>query len=108
MSPLEPMAQQFEDMLTEDEWLAYKRQQAAEEAAAQVQNAQILAGAWIVTTHHEHCRECSEQIDAAITHARVTGSVGATYNVQRADGITHGAKVERETNEQGRKALGES
>ena len=79
---------------------------AAEQAAKAAQSEEILAGAWIVTTHHEHCEKCNKQIDAAVTHTKVTGSVGATYNVQETDGTTHGAKVERETYAQRRAALG--
>lgn len=79
---------------------------AAEEAARVAQSSEILSGAWIVTTHHSHCAECSAQIDAAVSHAKVTGSVGATYNVVGADGVEHGAKVERETYAQRRAALG--
>jgi hypothetical protein len=81
---------------------------AAEQAAHKALNAEVLAGAWIVTTHHEHCAECNAQIDNAVAHAKVTGSVGATYNVQQPDGTEHGAKVERETHAQRREALGES
>lgn len=79
---------------------------AAEQAATAALSQEVLAGAWIVTTHHAHCKACSDQIDNAIAHAKVTGSVGSTYNVQGPDGIEHGAKVERETYEQRRKALG--
>lgn len=79
---------------------------AAEQAAREAQNAEILAGAWIVTTHHQHCKECNDQIENAVSHAKVTGSVGCTYNVQGVDGVEHGAHVTRETYEERRKALG--
>ena len=71
-----------------------------EQQATAALAAEILEGAWIVTTHHEHCAECNAQIDNAVAHAKVTGSVGATYNYGE-----HGAKVERETYAQRRAAI---
>lgn len=79
---------------------------AAEAAARAALAAEVLEGAWIVTTHHSHCAKCNDQIENAVAHAKVTGSVGATYNVQGSDGIDHGAKVEYETHAQRRVALG--
>ena len=78
---------------------------AAEAAARAALAAEVLGGAWIVTTHHSHCAKCNDQIENAVAHAKVTGSVGATYNVRGSDGINHGAKVEYETHAQRRAAL---
>jgi hypothetical protein len=89
-------------------WAEAAAEERAAVAAANAKNAsEILEGAWIVTCHHEHCEQCTAQIDNAVAHAKVTGSVGATYNVQGSDGINHGARVERETYAQRRAALGE-
>ena len=84
---------------------AVERERAAEAAARAALAAEVLEGAWIVTTHHRHCEKCSDQIENAVAHAKVTGSVGATYNVQGSDGIDHGAKVKYETYAQRRAAL---
>ena len=64
--------------------------------------------AWIVTPFHLHCDKCRDQVESAITDARVTGSVGATRQLDERGigGELHGAKVERQSMEERRKELG--
>lgn len=91
-------------MPTEAEAIARFKEEAA---------ADILSGAWIVTTVHRHCDVCVAQIDRAISHAKVTGSRGCTYHVTDSPAYghegplnEHGATVRYETHDERRKALG--
>lgn len=47
-----------------------------------------------MTTHGDECDRCVDAVAAAISHARVTGSVGATWTDDRPSGICR-AKVSR-------------
>lgn len=52
------------------------------------------ANAWITEQLHEDCVQCEHMVEAAIAHAKVTGSIGATYTDA---GVTaeHSATVRR-------------
>lgn len=76
---------------------------AAAEAANNKSERLIDSGQWaiIATLHDAECARCRDAAESAAIHAAVTGSVGATYGIERrasADGevsVEHEATVRR-------------
>ncbi|QKN87757.1 hypothetical protein IXEL_57 [Microbacterium phage Ixel] len=63
-------------------------------------NQRYSAEAWKVTQLHQDCARCEDCAEAAITHAKVTGSVGSSWREMLPDAhgkayVGHEATVER-------------
>lgn len=52
---------------------------------------------WTLTqiTHADNCGLCTQALNAAISHATVTGSIGSTYTLEYPEG-EHFARVTRD------------
>lgn len=67
---------------------------------AEQARADLMALFDVTATAHQGCPECDDRAHDAAVMARVTGSVGATSQIERVGGIvTHSATVTRKTAE---------